>query len=69
MPQRLPFVRQVELACPGPVTVRHMYVATTALAPDYGGSASPISKGNATGEQGNVYIETTTLLQTLFFSP
>jgi hypothetical protein len=26
------------------LTVRHMYAATTALAPDYGGSASPISK-------------------------
>jgi hypothetical protein len=28
-----------------------MYAATTALALDYGGSASPISKGNARGEQ------------------
>jgi hypothetical protein len=31
--------------------VRHMYAATTALALDYGGSVSPISKGNARGER------------------
>jgi hypothetical protein len=36
---------------PPPVTVRHMYAATIASAPDYGGLTSPISKGNARGEQ------------------
>jgi hypothetical protein len=34
------------------VTIRHMYAATPALAPDYGGSTSPTSKGQAS----NVYI-------------
>ena len=58
------------------VTVRHMYTATAAAAPDYGGptsdyggSTSAISKGNARGERA-MYIErTTTLPNALFFSP
>ena len=51
------------------VTVRHMYTATAAAAPDYGGPTSAISKGNARGEQA-MYIErTTTLPKALFFFP
>jgi hypothetical protein len=51
------------------LTVRHMYAATAAAAPNYGGPTSAISKGNARGEQA-MYIErTTTLSKALFFSP
>jgi hypothetical protein len=51
------------------VTVRHMYAATAAAAPDHEGSTSATSKGNTRGEQA-MYIErTTTLPKALFFSP
>jgi hypothetical protein len=51
------------------VTVRHMYAAAAAAAPNYGGPTSTTSKGNARGEQA-MYIErTTTLLKALFFFP
>ena len=49
--------------------VRHMYAATAATPPNYGGLTSAISKGNTRGEQA-IYIErTTTLLKALFFFP
>jgi hypothetical protein len=52
------------VSTPPRVTVRHIYAATAAAAPDYRGSTSTTSKGNARGEQA-MYIERTTTLQKL----
>ena len=50
-----PFETSLPIGVPTSVTVRHMYTATAAAAPDYGGPTSATSKGNARGKQA-VYI-------------